>query len=123
MAPSSRASGGSVAVFFDDGLAVTDVGLGVEQARDALYVRLEGDEFRKVLGQYLHRLEDADGVGDKGRERAQAQDPIQAHVPAAVEHDGHGQRGAEEDEGDVHGAELCGLHARVPRLTGERAEL
>ena len=112
-----------VAVFFDDGLAVADVGLGVEQARDALYVRLEGDEFRKVLGQYLHRLEDADGVGDKGRERAQAQDPIQAHVPAAVEHDGHGQRGAEEDEGDVHGAELCGLHARVPRLAGERAEL
>ena len=108
-----------VAVLFAHGLAVAHIGFGVEQTGDALDVRLERYEHRKVLGKYLHRLEDAHGVGDEGRERAQAQHPVKAHVSALIEHDGHGQRRAEEHQRDVYGAELFGLYAGIARLTGE----
>ena len=112
-----------VAVFFAHGLAVAHAGLGVEQVGDALDVCLERDELREVLGKYLHWLKDADGVGDEGRERAQAENAVEAHVPALIEHDGHGQSRAEEHKRDIYGAELCGADAGVARFGGEVSEL
>ena len=111
-----------VAVLLDDLRGVLNLRLFVHQIRHPLNGGLQRDEFRQIGGGHLDGVEDADGVGGKGRQSGQLQRLIQYHVAAPQQHDGHRHGAEEQHQRDKHRIEPGCPDAGVVHLPGETAE-
>ena len=111
-----------VAVFFHDLGGIGDLGLLIEQVRDPLDGRLEGDELRQVGGGDLDGLKNTHGVGDEYRQGGDIQRLLRRQVAAPQQHNGHRQGGEKQRQRDIYRVEPGGPHAGAPHGVGELLE-
>src|SRR5699024_3561376 len=112
-----------VAVAPDDLGGVRDVAGVFNEGADALDVDLSGDDLGKDAGHLLHRLKNAQGVGNKGRQNADFQSVFHDEVPALLQNDGAGQRDEKQNDGDKHGVEHGGVNRSAVHVTGQRGKI
>ena len=111
-----------VAVFLNDLRGVLNLRLFVHQVGYPLDGGLQRDELRQIGGGHLDGVEDADGIGGKGRQSGQLQRLIQHHIAAPQQHDRHRHGAEEQHQRDKHRIKPGCPDAGVVHLSGETAE-